>query len=316
MAVLPGYACVVARRHVEEPFQLPDDEMVAFWRESMAVARALSSLLEPVKMNYEIHGNSIPHLHLHLYPRFPGDPFEGRPIAMDAPAFTRTAEDLQRMADAIVTVRAAAPPRPPDPCPPLTVPCLPMVRLDRIYTRAGDAGETSLGDGERVSKSSARIWAYGTVDETGAAIGVAIATGLEPASADLLRRVQNDLFDLGADLAVPVDTERGHGKSRLRITEQHVAALEAACDEQGERLAPLTSFVLSGGTPQSAALHLARTVCRGAERHVVALSAEATVNPHALSYLNRLSDLLFILARVHNDEGRGDVLWQPGSSLA
>ena len=111
-----------------------------------------------------------------------------------------------------------------------------MVRLDRIYTRAGDAGETSLGDGERVSKSSARIWAYGTVDETGAAIGVAIATGLEPASADLLRRVQNDLFDLGADLAVPVDTERGHGKSRLRISEQHVAALEAACDEQGERL--------------------------------------------------------------------------------
>ena len=115
---------------------------------------------------------------------------------------------------------------------------------------------------------------------------------------------------------MPVDTERGHGKSRLRITEQHVAALEAACDEQGERLAPLTSFVLSGGTAQSAALHLARTVCRGAERHVVALSSEATVNPHALSYLNRLSDLLFILARVHNDEGRGDVLWQPGSSLA
>ena len=116
--------------------------------------------------------------------------------------------------------------------------------------------------------------------------------------------------------AVPVDTERGHGKSRLRITEQHVAALEAACDEQGERLAPLTSFVLSGGTPRSAALHMARTVCRGAERHVVALRAEAPVNPQALSYLNRLSDLLFILARVHNDEGRGDVLWQPGSSLA
>ena len=106
MAVLPGYACVVARRHVEEPFQLPDDEMVAFWRESMAVARALSSLLEPGKMNYEIHGNSIPHLHLHLYPRFPGDPFEGRPIAMDAPAFTRTEDDLRRMADAIATVRA------------------------------------------------------------------------------------------------------------------------------------------------------------------------------------------------------------------
>jgi diadenosine tetraphosphate (Ap4A) HIT family hydrolase len=107
LAVLPGYACVVARRHVEEPFQLPDDEMVAFWRESMAVARALSSLLEPGKMNYEIHGNSIAHLHLHLYPRFPGDPFEGRPIATDAPAFTRTEDQLRRMADAIAAVRGA-----------------------------------------------------------------------------------------------------------------------------------------------------------------------------------------------------------------
>jgi cob(I)alamin adenosyltransferase len=191
-----------------------------------------------------------------------------------------------------------------------------MVRLDRIYTRGGDAGETSLGDGERVPKSSPRIWAYGTVDETGAAIGVAIASGLEPAVAELLQRVQNDLFDLGADLSVPIDTDRGHGKSRLRIEEAHVTALERACDQHGQRLAPLTSFVLSGGTPQSAALHLARTVCRGAERHAVALAAEQPVNPHALSYLNRLSDLLFILARLHNDEGRGDVLWQPGRSLA
>jgi cob(I)alamin adenosyltransferase len=191
-----------------------------------------------------------------------------------------------------------------------------MVRLDRIYTRGGDAGETSLGDGERVPKSAPRIWAYGTVDETGAAIGVAIATGLEPAVAELLQRVQNDLFDLGADLSVPVDTDRGHGKSRLRIGEAHVTALEQACDQYGLRLAPLTSFVLSGGTPQSAALHLARTVCRGAERHAVALAAQQPVNPQALSYLNRLSDLLFILARLHNDEGRGDVLWQPGRSLA
>jgi cob(I)alamin adenosyltransferase len=190
-----------------------------------------------------------------------------------------------------------------------------MVRLDRIYTRGGDAGETSLGDGERVSKSSARIWAYGTVDETGAAIGVAIAGGLRPDCGELLQRVQNDLFDLGADLAVPIDTDRGHGKSRLRIGESHVAALEQACDRHGEQLAPLTSFVLSGGTPQSAALHLARTVCRAAERHAVALAAEQPVNPQALAYLNRLSDLLFILARLHNDEGRGDVLWQPGRSL-
>ena len=108
IAVLPGYACVVARRHVEEPFQLPDDELIAFWREAMAVARALDSLLEPRKMNYEIHGNSIPHLHMHLYPRFLGDPFEGRPIAMDAPAFTRTDNDLRRMAGAIAAVRGAS----------------------------------------------------------------------------------------------------------------------------------------------------------------------------------------------------------------
>jgi cob(I)alamin adenosyltransferase len=189
-----------------------------------------------------------------------------------------------------------------------------MVRLDRIYTRGGDAGETSLGDGARVSKHSPRIWAYGTVDETGAAVGVAVASGLEPAVAELLRGVQNDLFDVGADLSVPVDTDRGHGKSRLRIEQRHVTSLEQACDAYSERLEPLTSFVLSGGTPQSAALHVARTTCRRAERLAVALSAEEPVNPHALSYLNRLSDLLFILARVHNDEGRGDVLWQPGGA--
>ncbi len=105
VAVLPGYACVVAKRHVEEPFQLPDDEMVAFWRESMAVAQALSSLLKPRRMNYEIHGNSIPHLHLHLYPRFTGDPFEGRPIAVDDPVFTRTEDELRRLAGAIAAVR-------------------------------------------------------------------------------------------------------------------------------------------------------------------------------------------------------------------
>jgi len=139
------------------------------------------------------------------------------------------------------------------------------------------------------------------VDETGAAIGVAIAAGLRPDVGELLRTVQNDLFDVGADLSVPIETVRGKGKSRLRITEAHVTALEA---------------VLSGGTPQSAALHLARTVCRGAERHAVALAAEQPVNPHTLAYLNRLSDLLFILARVHNDDGRGDVLWRPGASIA
>ena len=191
----------------------------------------------------------------------------------------------------------------------------PGVRIDRIYTRAGDAGQTSLGDGERVSKNDLRIWAYGTVDETGAAIGVAVATGLEAALADLLRRVQNDLFDVGADLSVPLDTDRGHGKSRLRITDAHVTALERACDDLSPRLGPLTSFVLSGGTPQAAALHLARTTCRRAERHAVALAESEQVNPAALAYLNRLSDLLFIAARLANDEGRADVLWQPGGSV-
>ncbi len=190
------------------------------------------------------------------------------------------------------------------------------MRIDRIYTRGGDAGQTSLGDGERVSKSDLRIWAYGTCDETGAAVGVAIATGLAPALTDLLTRVQNDLFDVGADLSVPLDTERGHGKSRLRITDEHVAALERACDELGERLEPLTSFVLSGGTPGAAALHVARTTCRRAERHAVALAEAEPVNPAALAYLNRLSDLLFVVARIANDDGRADVLWRPGGSVA
>jgi cob(I)alamin adenosyltransferase len=190
------------------------------------------------------------------------------------------------------------------------------VRLDRIYTRAGDAGQTSLGDGERVSKNDARIWAYGTVDETGAAIGAAIAGGLSDDIAELLRRVQNDLFDVGADLSVPMGTARGKGKSRLRIGEEHVAAIEAACDRYSDSLEPLTSFVLSGGTPAAAALHVERTTCRRAERCAVALADHDEVNAAALAYLNRLSDLLFILARVANDGGRGDVLWQPGASLA
>jgi cob(I)alamin adenosyltransferase len=191
-----------------------------------------------------------------------------------------------------------------------------VVRLDRIYTRAGDGGETSLGDGARVSKHDARIRAYGTVDETGAAIGVAIAAGVAADTASLLRRIQNDLFDLGADLSVPLDTERGHGKSRLRTQERHVLALEEECDRRSEGLEPLTSFVLSGGTSPAAALHLARTVCRRAERQAVALAAEAPVNPQAIAYLNRLSDLLFILAREQNEGGRADVLWEPGASVS
>ena len=128
--------------------------------------------------------------------------------------------------------------------------------------------------------------------------------------------MQNDLFDVGADLSVPVGTTRGKGKSRLRIGDGHVAALEEACDRHSEALEPLTSFVLSGGTPAAAALHVARTTCRRAERCAVALAELDEVNPAALAYLNRLSDLLFILARVANDGGRGDVLWQPGASIA
>jgi cob(I)alamin adenosyltransferase len=191
-----------------------------------------------------------------------------------------------------------------------------MVKLDRIYTRAGDAGQTSLGDGSRVSKADARLWAYGTVDETAAALGVVLAGGVDAPVEPLLRAVQNDLFDLGADLAVPLDTERGGGKSRLRIEAAHVEALERACDRFNDELEPLRSFVLAGGTPAAAALHVARTTCRRAERHAVRLAEQEPVNPQALAYLNRLSDLLFILARRANDRGRADMLWQPGASVA
>jgi cob(I)alamin adenosyltransferase len=190
------------------------------------------------------------------------------------------------------------------------------VNLTRIYTKLGDGGETHLGDMSRVPKTHPRIEAYGAIDELNAQIGVTLTVeGLPEAYVEWLRRIQNDLFDVGADLSVPLDTDRGHGKSRLRITDAHVTALEQACDDLGPRLEPLTSFVLSGGTPQAAALHLARTTCRRAERHAVALGESDQVNPAALAYLNRLSDLLFIAARLANDEGRADVLWQPGGSV-
>lgn len=186
-----------------------------------------------------------------------------------------------------------------------------MVRLDRIYTRAGDAGETSLGDGERVSKSSARIWAYGTVDETGAAIGVAIATGLEPASVDLLRRVQNDLFDLGADLCT---IESKAGEQALRVLPSQTERLEREIDAMNGELSPLTSFILPGGSEAAAWLHLARTVTRRGERGMTALAAEQPVSPEAIKYINRLSDHLFVLSRKLNDNGGSDVLWVPGAN--
>jgi cob(I)alamin adenosyltransferase len=191
-----------------------------------------------------------------------------------------------------------------------------VVNLTKIYTRTGDGGTTRLGDLSETSKNDLRLHAYADVDEANAQLGVALAHDLEEPVRVVLIHVQNDLFDVGADLSVPLDTERGHGKSRLRITDAHVQALERACDELSPRLEPLTSFVLSGGTPQAAGLHLARTVCRRAERHAVALGEADAVNPAALAYLNRLSDLLFIAARLANDGGRADVLWQPGGSVA
>jgi cob(I)alamin adenosyltransferase len=182
------------------------------------------------------------------------------------------------------------------------------VRLTRIYTRAGDAGETSLGDGTRVAKTDPRIEAYGTVDELNSLVGWALAAGLQEEFRSWLERVQNDLFDLGADLSVPLADER----ERLRVTGTQVEELERLCDLVNERLEPLRSFVLPGGGEAAARLHVARTVCRRAERVVATLAGEVDVNPAALAYLNRLSDLLFILARA-SSEGP-ELLWKPGSS--
>jgi cob(I)alamin adenosyltransferase len=182
------------------------------------------------------------------------------------------------------------------------------VRLTRIYTRAGDAGETSLGDGSRVPKTDLRIEAYGTVDELNSFVGLALAAELPDEFRRWLEQVQNDLFDLGADLSVPLEDER---RERLRVTGEQVERLEELCDLVNERLEPLRSFVLPGGTEASARLHVARAVCRRAERLAVALAAEHGVNPAALSYLNRLSDLLFILARAAN-AGSPEPLWRPG----
>jgi cob(I)alamin adenosyltransferase len=192
-----------------------------------------------------------------------------------------------------------------------------MVHLSKIYTRSGDDGSTGLGDGTRVPKHHLRIEAYGTVDETSSSIGVVLAGGLPERADAMLRQAQNDLFDVGADLSVP-GTPGGDGEARLRVTASYVGRLEAWIDEVNEELEPLDSFVLPGGEPAAAALHVARTVCRRAERRVEALlhdpAERERVNPEALRYLNRLSDLLFVLARAVNDGGRKDVLWKPGAS--
>ena len=184
------------------------------------------------------------------------------------------------------------------------------VRLTKIYTRGGDAGETSLGDGSRVSKLDARIAAYGTVDELNAAVGVVVAGGCPDTVREVLCRVQNELFDLGADLSVPIEHE-----ARLRVTEEQVDRLEDECDRFNAQLPELKSFVLPGGSEAAARLHVARTVCRRAEREALVAAGAHDVNPLALVYLNRLSDLLFILARAANaDDGRAEPLWRPGSS--
>ncbi len=184
-----------------------------------------------------------------------------------------------------------------------------MVRLTRIYTRGGDGGETSLGDGSRVAKQDLRVAAYGTVDEANAAIGLA-RLHAEAAVDAALARIQNDLFDLGADLCTP---EGGGGKPELRILASQVARLESEIDTMNAELKPLDSFVLPGGTACAAHLHLARTVVRRAERLVAELARRETLNPEALKYLNRLSDHLFVLSRHVNDKGARDVLWRPGA---
>jgi cob(I)alamin adenosyltransferase len=191
-----------------------------------------------------------------------------------------------------------------------------MVNLTRIYTRTGDDGTTTLGDMSRTTKTDPRLAAYADVDEANSTIGVALALGALPADvADLLRSVQNDLFDVGADLCTPVRADPEHPP--LRITEEYVTRLEGACDEYNDRLEKLRSFVLPGGTPGAALLHVSRTTARRAERATwAALDVHReTMNPLTAQYLNRLSDLLFILARVANAPeagGAGDVLWQPG----
>jgi cob(I)alamin adenosyltransferase len=185
------------------------------------------------------------------------------------------------------------------------------VRLTRIYTRGGDRGETSLGDGSRVSKLDCRIGAFGTVDELNAQIGVALAHELPEPFRPVLERVQNELFDVGADLAVPF----GAGDGRLRVASEQIEAVERECDRFNADLPELRSFVLPGGTPAAARLHVARTVCRRAERDALLASQEVEINPLVLVYLNRLSDLLFILARAANAEGGADEpLWRPGAS--
>jgi len=190
-----------------------------------------------------------------------------------------------------------------------------LVKLNKIYTRTGDDGSTGLVDGSRLSKNALRVRAYGDVDETNSVIGL-VRLHLENRRLDdMLARIQNDLFDLGADLATPLPKEgEADSEYALRMVEDQSTRLETELDALNADLEPLTSFVLPGGTPPAAYLHQARTVCRRAERICVAFAAEESVNPAALTYLNRLSDFLFVAARWCNDQGETDVKWVPGAN--
>jgi cob(I)alamin adenosyltransferase len=188
-----------------------------------------------------------------------------------------------------------------------------MVYLSRIYTKSGDRGDTGLGDDQRVTKDHPRVEAYGQVDELNAVLGLVAAYCPDAPEAALLRGIQNDLFDVGADLCRPQAEDEPPGKY-LRVTAAQAERLERAIDRLNEGLEPLRSFILPGGTPAAAWLHLARTVCRRAERAVVTLTHAEPLNPQVVVYLNRLGDFLFVLARVANDNGKADVLWVPGAS--
>jgi cob(I)alamin adenosyltransferase len=190
-----------------------------------------------------------------------------------------------------------------------------MVYLNRIYTRTGDDGTTGLGDGTRVPKTHPRIVAYGGVDELNSVLGVALCADLPEWIAERLRKIQNDLFDVGADLCVP-EAGQDPATACLRATAGQTERLETWIDEANERLKPLASFILPGGTPAAAHLHHARTVCRRVEIDVLKLGEFESINPQVVMYLNRLSDLLFVLARVCNDDGTRDILWEPGGGQA
>lgn len=193
-----------------------------------------------------------------------------------------------------------------------------MVKLNKIYTRTGDDGSTGLVDGSRADKHAARIEAIGAVDEANSALGLAAISLQGGAYADPVERIQNDLFDLGADLATPLGDIGGNdfepSEMVLRVVASQVGWLEDAIDSLNENLAPLTSFVLPGGSEAAARMHIARASVRRAERSMTQLAAAEPVNPNALAYINRLSDYLFVLARVLNDNGAADVKWVPGAS--